>query len=170
MNISISAAAIALAMLGIFTPLGHSQDDATNIVEICDGATQDVCGQRPNPLPGFGGWTGGPRGYEEDDSYNDDMGPATTTIPGPPPTACINIRNSGGQLSGPMGGVQNGWFEGDCIEVVICWPYSRTYEKKVPCAVYGQSPGIGWCWIQVTETWQACSPAVVVCPCDESDG
>lgn len=167
---SAGVAAIALVFLSPITPQASAQSDGSGItVYICDGESKDICGDQPNPLPGFNGWTGGPRGREHDTDYHDDMGPATTTNPGPPPTACVKVSNSGGDLFGPGGGDQNGGFEGACIEVMICWPYSRTYEKAFPCATYGQKPGFGTCWITVTETWEACSDWIEVCPCAEGD-
>ncbi|MEQ1731183.1 MAG: hypothetical protein ABL982_22670, partial [Vicinamibacterales bacterium] len=65
----------------------------------------------------------------------------------------------------PQGGDQNGDFEGDCIEVKICWPYWRPVEH---CILYWGPNGqqMRRCWIQ-NEVWQACSLWVEVCPCDE---
>jgi hypothetical protein len=118
--------------------------------------------------------SGNPRLMEDDTTSPDDpMGHASTTDNGQ--HASGTVTNSGGSLSGSSGGVQNGGWEGDCIEVKVCWYY--WYEVQISqTSTHGGSvavkPGISVGGEHSTTTtvtkWrlgEVCSSTTEICPC-----
>ncbi len=135
-----------------------------------DGGSSTVTLPRP-PLPpapagapGSSSWGGGaPQAYEHDDaSPNDPMGPATPGSGGS--DASVEVSNSGGDLSGPNGDVVNGGWEGDCIEVTICWTYN-TWVRRQKFVFTETGYAIIYYWAYVTK--EVCNGGndVEVCPC-----
>ncbi len=115
------------------------------------------------------GGSGNPQAKEDDPFASDPMGPGTPDSSGD--TASVDVENKGGNLSGPNGDVQNGFGEGSCIEVKMCWTYKFQVTIKtcvgsqVPTG-YGGSVSGSDC-VSVTVWWEGkvCSPAQSVCPC-----
>lgn len=95
------------------------------------GQSQEVSFERPSllspGLPTTAGWApfeGNPKAYDQDLLRNDPLGPAVPSGgPNPGTFASVTITNQGGSLSGPNGMVQTGFWEGDCLEVFVCWEY-----------------------------------------------
>jgi len=109
---------------------------------------------------------------EADPLDDDEMGAADQTDNGGGSVSfSVPIENKGGHLSGPNGEVQNGFGEGDCIEVYV---KVKIRFKKIVCetgAVTVEPGGIGgsfggssckevWdsMWVRTNQTKQ-------VCPC-----
>ena len=109
---------------------------------------------------------GDPKVEEVDTISNDAMGDAKTTDTG----ASVEVTNSGGDLSGPNGKVQNGIGEGDCIEVRVCWTYYRYTQvwELGSLELIFEKDGGGlnfrfepiWRWVRV----ETCSDPREICP------
>ena len=137
-----------------------------------DGATVGLEFERPD-LGGAGDptgadWTGGgtgsPQGFEEDTFFDDPMGDANAGDP--PSTATLPVSNSGGDLSGPNGVVQNGAGEGDCIEVYVQWSYR--YPVQVSRTVTFGLEILGLGFTATSTVWKYAvkmSETKEVCPC-----
>ena len=108
------------------------------------GGSEAVSFDRPSLLspgiPTSAGWApneGSPKAYDQDLLRNDPLGagvPSRGVNPGS--SASVTITNQGGSLAGPNGVVQNGFWEGDCLEVFMCWEYR--YKAKVKrCTSHG---------------------------------
>lgn len=85
-------------------------------VTVCDGETTQICSSIV-----AGGSTNVTANAEEVDPIsNDPLGePTIVSDGGNAYVICVGISNDGGDLSGPNGEVQNGFGEGDCIEVQL---------------------------------------------------
>lgn len=97
--------------------------DASAHVKIPVGETRVLEFERPGMAHPEGRWsegTGTPTAQEDDVFRNDEMGEGTPTDDG---GATVEVENKGGNLSGPNGDVQNGFGEGDTIEVRMCFRY-----------------------------------------------
>ncbi len=142
------------------------------------GKKVDSCADRPNlnegeniPVGSYYGLNGGdPRGVEDDSMSPDDpMGGATPNSNGS--SACVEVENKSGNLSGPNGDVQNGGVEGDCIEVKICWSYYYPRPGRTRCYTLWTPGGeIQDCYTDppTIATGRICSdPPKKVCPCGE---
>lgn len=135
-----------------------------------DGGSTTITLPRPSlpaDLPGAPSgnfWAGTSPGAEEHDdtSPNDAMGKATPDATGN--SASVDVTNTGGNLKGPNGTVQNGGSEGDCIEVRICWSY-WTWAQRPFIRFTHTGFESGWYWVRVKR--QKCNPrrGVEVCPC-----
>lgn len=166
-------AALALCSIPFLSQTSTaSTDDSNEPVLVCNGRSVEICGEQPPLPPGGRAWVPtNPRGREDDGGQanpaeygdDDDMGPAVQAANG---SWCITVTNSGGDLFGPEGGDQNGFWEGSCIEVKICWPYYKPVTKRLITGYDSLDRPIYVTWT-VIEEWEACSPWVEVCPCDE---
>lgn len=153
-----------------------------------DGQTADLSFDMPQlPGPGFpksAQWvkgTGNPQGFEHDyTTPNDPMGSGHPGGGFPIQTSILEVENKGGNLSGPNGTVQNGFPEGPCVEVLICWTYiyeasvqqctpttQVTIKIETPGGTIGGSVGTGTTCITVVKIFSAttCSGTQDVCPC-----
>ena len=106
----------------------------------------------------WAGGTGEPELFEDDFfSWSDDpMGAATPHGNGE--SACTEICNNGGELSGPNGEKQNGPGEGASIEAKICWSYVEEVQIQIgvgPVSIIRTIKAIG----------RKCSPKASFEPC-----
>lgn len=160
-------------LLALALPLTAAIAENTN-TDPCieDGATVGLEFERPE-LGGPGepagaewtnGGTGNPQGAEDDAIFDDPMGPAESADSGE--TAILPVSNSGGDLSGPNGVVQNGAGEGDCIEVYVSWTYR--YPVQVSRTVTFGLELFGVSFTGTSEVWRYAvktSKKQEVCPC-----
>ena len=86
-------------------------------VMVCDGETVQIC----ESVVAADGSSVVADAQEHDSlSPNDPLGgPTITSEGGNLYSVCVGITNTGGDLSGPNGEVQNGGSEGGCIEVLL---------------------------------------------------
>lgn len=138
---------------------------------IREGTTQDISYPRPaldNPeMPTTAKWagkngTGFPHAKEHDStSGHESMGWANGGDP-----AIVPVENKSGVLSGPNGKQLNGFPEGKCIEVIVCWVYLyKVRITKKGGSDYGNSSNG---WEETYEVWRCgtiCSNEKDICPC-----
>ena len=130
MKISKTIASLCLASY-LVTPIPAKAGDITSSCGTAcavDGTCCYVEAERPltpTPVGGTSAFTGRARMMEEDPISDDHMGSATGTAGA---TVTIEVCNTAGSagLSGPNGVDQNGFGEGDTIEVFIEWEYETT--------------------------------------------
>ncbi|HPF13354.1 MAG TPA: hypothetical protein PLJ12_03735 [Planctomycetota bacterium] len=142
---------------------------------IPEGSGRDLEFARP-PLPAgqdtqhpshWADRNGQPEAQEVDPFRNDSMGPATPTAHG----ARTTITNRDGDLLDAQGQDQNGFGEGPCIEVRICWT-AWIYETRLVYSHLEMSLADGPAGSillkrrQVTKYWRTrvCSRSVEACP------
>ncbi len=185
--------ALALAVLAL--PHSSSVEAASVGETAClgPGESMTLTFQRPpltnGGLPTSAQWlnvTGNPLAFDEDTFSDDYMGPATVggTLLN---EANVTITNVGNGLAGPNGEVQTGLFEGDCLEVIVCWSYryKDTDTRCTSAGVQGQvggKVGVGEAGqvgghvggslggsschqVEVWRTGQICSGSQEVCQC-----
>lgn len=137
-----------------------------------DGGTSTTSLDRPklpeaeSGAPEPSSWEGGqgsPTAEEHDDATsNEPMGNATPSADGS--SASVDVSNSGGDLSGPNGDVVNGGWEGDCIEVQICWHYT-TWVKVLQFVFTETGFRTRYVWIKVRREICNGGNDTEVCPC-----
>lgn len=118
-------------------------------------------------VDGNGCPTGVPQAFEHDStSGNDPMGAAEAQC-GNAHHARIEVRNQDGQLVGPNSEDVTEWFEGGCIEVILCWKFRHSVEVEISWrAAPGGIGAGGAASVRVWQTAQVCSPdARDVCEC-----
>lgn len=130
------------------------------------GGSTNLSGTKPGLPNGHSSWSGAPPQMVEDDGGNgltgglggfgdDAMGAATPSGDGS--SASGTVTNTDGDLSGPNGADQNGFGEGDCIEVKFCWEY----QFWMPALIGKDGTYTPAHW---EFGWQ-CSEPEEVCPC-----
>jgi len=142
---------------------------------IPDGDSCQVCHSAHFPQLPENGWVeGGPEGQEledDDTSCDDAMGMTEVTCTPTEPTetsgfdctSCGTVTNEGGELKGPNGVTQNGFPEGDCIEVKVEIKVKYCQWNLVP-SVFGPL-GSGYLKVTCNDQKSTSDPVNDICPC-----
>ena len=164
MNLPLLVLTPALAALALAVPApAVAQASGPAVPCIPDGTTSDIEWTSDLTDPGVPvGATvvpGSITGHEHDDqSADDDMGSGShSQAPAPNPsdpdihTFTIPVENKGGNLSGPNGTTQNGFPEGDCIEVYAS--VTVKYQVSTTEAVTVEIGGVSTTTSITTTVW-----------------
>jgi len=139
-----------VSMLAPLMPAGSAGAPGSDCVE--DGSAVSVCVDLIVPEDMGLSATA----WEDDFFFDDPMGACSITPLGDGVfSACVEVTNNDGDLSGPNGEIQNGFGEGDCIDVTIKAVLVYDWSVSVP--------GFSW----DTKLNQPTRPlgSVEVCPC-----